>query len=355
MKHNTFLISLLIFLSFFTKDIYTQTIAVMPFVSKDELWDKELKASDGVARLLTESLIRTKMFSVPDFDLLVAYFGAEAIVIPYRELATNVDIATRFSKYAFSSDYIVMGNVLDFSVIISNKNEIANVNFDISLIDVNTKKVIKNISSKKTLTLPKSGFYTNYTADDAIFTDTILGKATVMALNDMASQIGKALQTKVSKGYIVRIENDMYFIDIGASHGISLGDEFDIYDTHKILIKDINITNSPVTNKPSNRPTITNSNNTNPYSYVPIRTNENGDIWFTSERLYEYRIYEDTETYLTTASVVEVHNKYSILKITGKNNAKIVNTGKEGENDKPVALLMVARLVYAKKPEDNAN
>ena len=353
MKHNTFLISLLIFLSFFTKDIYTQTIAVMPFVSKDILWDEELKSSDGVARLLTESLIRTKMFSVPDFDLLVAYFGAEATVIPYRELATNVNIATRFSKYAFSSDYIVMGSVLDFSVTVSSKNEIANVNFDISLIDVNTKKVIKNISSKKTLTLPKSGFHTNYTADDAIFTDTILGKATVMALNDIASQIGKELKTKVSKGYIVRIENDMYFIDIGTSHGISLGDEFDIYDTHKILIKDINITNSPVTNKLSNRPPVT---NINPYSYVPIRTNENGDIWFTSERLYQYRIYEDTETYLTTASVVEIHNKYSILKIKGKDLTKqVMKESEENEGDKPVALLMVARLVYAKKPEDDKN
>jgi len=522
MKYNTFLMSLVILISFFTQDLHTDTISVMPLVSKDELWDEELKSSDGVARLLTEALIRTKRFNVPDFDLLVAYFGAESIVIPYRELATNVDIATQFSKYAFSSDYIVMGRVQDFSVIISNKNEIASVDFDVNIIDVNTKEIITNISSQKTLKLPISTVYTNYTADDAIFTDTILGKATVMALNDIALQIGKALNTEISKGHIVRIENDMYFIDLGAYHGISLGDEFDIYDTRKILIHDISDTNALGTNALGTNALGTNALGTNalgtntfgtntfgtnalgtnalgtntfgtntfgtnalgtnalgtnalgtnalgtnalgtntfgtntfgtnafgtnafdtnafgtnafgtnafgtnafgtnafgtnafgtsalgtntfgtnafgtnafdtntfgtntfgtntfgtsafgtntfgtntfgtntfgtsalgtnslgddvPYSFVPIRTNKNGDIWFTSKRLYEYRIYEEKETYLTTAYVVELHDKYSVI----KDKYKAIEENKE--KDKVIELLMVAKLVYTKKPED---
>ncbi len=60
---------------------------------------------------------------------------------------------------------------------------------------------------------------------------------------------------------------------------------------------------------------ITNENNTNiSYKgYLPIRTNEDGEIWFTSERLYKYRLYTYDEVFVTKAEVKELFETFAVL------------------------------------------
>ena len=64
-----------------------------------------------------------------------------------------------------------------------------------------------------------------------------------------------------------------------------------------------------ISNSPKNP--IINTENTK--SYMAVRTNEKGDVWYTSEMLYKYRYYKNVEKFITSAKVIEIYDNYSIL------------------------------------------
>ena len=47
--------------------------------------------------------------------------------------------------------------------------------------------------------------------------------------------------------------------------------------------------------------------------YVSVRSNEKGDVWYTSEMLYKYRFYKNEEKLVTSAKVIEIYDYYAIL------------------------------------------
>ena len=62
---------------------------------------------------------------------------------------------------------------------------------------------------------------------------------------------------------------------------------------------------------------------------MPVRSNEKGDIWYTSEMLYRYRHYKKIEEFITSAKVIELYENYSIL---------------ENNSDKKIDIMMIVKI-----------
>ncbi|MEI0699513.1 hypothetical protein R4K92_11345 [Brachyspira intermedia] len=302
---NKFILFITVLL--FSINAYSVNITILPFESADETWIEEYKADDGIARVLEDSLINTKMVNVTDYDLLISYFSSYDIVASYKSMQTNLQLAADFIKETFNSDYIITGEILNFNLKKGGKDT-ANVEFKVNLININTLKTVKSFTDTGTYTLPNNSPV--YSAEDALFTETALGAASSVALNKIANDITKFLGNPPLTGIITRIENNKLYINLGKNNNIKIGDEFNIYKVDKVLQLPSSENNS--TNNISNIPKIPMSSNTEK-GYVSVRSNEKGDVWYTSEMLYKYRFYKNEEKLVTSAKVIEIYDYYAVL------------------------------------------
>lgn len=303
---NKFILFITVLL--FSINAYSVNITILPFESADETWIEEYKADDGIARVLEDSLINTKMVNVTDYDLLISYFSSYDIVASYKTMQTNLQLASDFIKETFNSDYIITGEILDFNLKKGGKDT-ANVKFKVNLIDINTLKTVKSFTDTGTYTLPNNSPV--YSAEDALFTETALGAASMIALGKIANNITEYLGNPPLTGIVTRIEDNKLYINLGKNNNIKLGDEFNIYKVYKVL-KLPSPENNP-TNNISNIPKIPVNNNNTEKGYISVRSNQEGDVWYTSEMLYKYRFYKNEEKLIASAKVIEIYDYYAIL------------------------------------------
>lgn len=357
------IISLLFLLTLFNSNLYSVKVTVLPFLSKDKEWVEKYMVDDGMPRAFEISLRNTHMFDVSDYDLLISYFESYDNVMDYKALSTNIAVASDFVKDTFESDYLITGEVLDFNLKQGGKDT-ANVEFKVNLIDINTAKTVKTFTNSANYVLPGNSVV--YNSEDALFYESALGWATILAFNNIANEISEFLEIPPLIGTVTRIEDNKIFINLGKRNNIKIGDEFEIYSVEKYLdlppnneylINKINerkqssLTNGILTNNidPNN---FVVHNNTNSYTatnqasnnnnnnnksniskqynnynnasssvYRQTRENANGDFWYTSEMLYIYRYYKTRKTLVTKAKVIELYDNYAILE--NKSNAKI--------------------------------
>lgn len=354
------IISLLFLLTLFNSNLYSVKVTVLPFLSKDKEWVEKYMVDDGMPRAFEISLRNTHMFDVSDYDLLISYFESYDNVMDYKALSTNITVASDFVKDTFESDYLITGEVLDFNLKQGGKDT-ANVEFKVNLIDINTAKTVKTFTNSASYVLPGNSVV--YNSEDALFYESALGWATILAFNNIANEISEFLEIPPLIGTVTRIEDNKIFINLGKRNNIKIGDEFEIYSVEKYLdlppnneylINKINerkqssLTNGILTNNidpnnfvvhnNTNSYTATNqaSNNNNKSNiskqynnynnasssvYRQTRENANGDFWYTSEMLYIYRYYKTRKTLVTKAKVIELYDNYAILE--NKSNAKI--------------------------------
>lgn len=354
------IISLLFLLTLFNSNLYSVKVTVLPFLSKDKEWVEKYMVDDGMPRAFEISLRNTHMFDVSDYDLLISYFESYDNVMDYKALSTNITVASDFVKDTFESDYLITGEVLDFNLKQGGKDT-ANVEFKVNLIDINTAKTVKTFTNSANYVLPGNSVV--YNSEDALFYESALGWATILAFNNIANEISEFLEIPPLIGTVTRIEDNKIFINLGKRNNIKIGDEFGIYSVEKYLdlppnneylINKINerkqssLTNGILTNNidpnnfvvhnntnsytatnqasnNNNKSNISkqynNSNNASSSVYRQTRENANGDFWYTSEMLYIYRYYKTRKTLVTKAKVIELYDNYAILE--NKSNAKI--------------------------------
>ena len=358
------IISLLFLLTLFNSNLYSVKVTVLPFLSKDKEWVEKYMVDDGMPRAFEISLRNTHMFDVSDYDLLISYFESYDNVMDYKALSTNITVASDFVKDTFESDYLITGEVLDFNLKQGGKDT-ANVEFKVNLIDINTAKTVKTFTNSASYVLPGNSVV--YNSEDALFYESALGWATILAFNNIANEISEFLEIPPLIGTVTRIEDNKIFINLGKRNNIKIGDEFGIYSVEKYLdlppnneylINKINerkqssLTNGILTNNidPNNfvvhnntnsytatNQALNNNNNNNNKSniskqynnsnnasssvYRQTRENANGDFWYTSEMLYIYRYYKTRKTLVTKEKVIELYDNYAILE--NKSNAKI--------------------------------
>ena len=356
------IISLLFLLTLFNSNLYSVKVTVLPFLSKDKEWVEKYMVDDGMPRAFEISLRNTHMFDVSDYDLLISYFESYDNVMDYKALSTNITVASDFVKDTFESDYLITGEVLDFNLKQGGKDT-ANVEFKVNLIDINTAKTVKTFTNSASYVLPGNSVV--YNSEDALFYESALGWATILAFNNIANEISEFLEIPPLIGTVTRIEDNKIFINLGKRNNIKIGDEFGIYSVEKYLdlppnneylINKINerkqssltngiltnnidpknfvvhnntnsytATNQALNNNNNNKSNISkqynNSNNASSSVYRQTRENANGDFWYTSEMLYIYRYYKTRKTLVAKAKVIELYDNYAILE--NKSNAKI--------------------------------
>lgn len=358
------IISLLFLLTLFSSNLYSVKVTVLPFLSEEKEWIDKYMVDDGMPRAFEISLKNTHMFDVSDYDLLISYFESYDNVVPYRSLSTNLTVASNFVKETFESDYLITGEVIDFTLKQGGKDT-ANVEFKVNLIDINTLKIVKTFTNSASYVL--HGNSPIYNSEDALFYESALGWASIVAFNNIANEISEFLKTPPLIGTVTRVEDNKIFINLGKRNNIKIGDEFGIYSVEKyldlppnneylinkikerkqssltngVLTNNIdpnnfvvhNNTNSYITNniqepintanQKSNISKQYNNNNINKSSSVYQQTRENakGDFWYTSEMLYIYRFYKTKKTLVTKAKVIELYDNYATLE--NKSDAKI--------------------------------
>lgn len=315
---------------FFSINLYSITITVLPFTSADKEWIEEYMVDDGMPRVLESSLVNTHLFNVSDYDLLISYFASYDIVASYKIMQTNIQVASKFIKETFNSDYLINGEVLDFNLKRGGKDT-ASVEFKVNLIDINTLSVLKTFTNKASYTLPDNSPV--YKSEDALFYESALGRASVLAFDKIVNDIVKYLNISSISGIVTRVEDKNIYINLGKKDNIKKGDKFDIYEFERVLelpngnSNNINISNYYTnihtnslnqkfinkSNIPKNPDTNINLNNNHIEEYKHIRSNEKGDVWYTSEMLYRYRFYNIKEKFIATAEVIELYDNYAIL------------------------------------------
>lgn len=291
-------------------NLYSITVTILPFLSQNTNWIEEYQVDDGIPRVLEDSLVNTKMFNVTDYDLLISYFSSYDIVLSYKTLTTNLQLASDFIKETFNSDYIITGEILDFNLKKGGKY-VADVKFKVNLIDINSLKTLQSFTDTGSYTLPNNSPI--YTAEDALFNETALGGASSIALNKIANNIASFLNNPPLIGIVTRIDdNNKIYINLGKKNNIKQGDEFNIYKIEKVL--ELPSTNQiTVSTNISNSPKLFIQTNEKPKTYMAVRTNEEGDVWYTSEMLYKYRYYRQVENLVASAKVTEIYDNFAVL------------------------------------------
>ncbi|TKZ31559.1 hypothetical protein [Brachyspira catarrhinii] len=332
-------------------NLYSIAITVLPFTSANIEWIEEYMVDDGIPRTLEYSLVNTHLFEVSDYDLLISYFASYEIVAPYKTLQTNFQMASRFIKETFNSDYLISGEVLNFTLRRGGKDT-ANVEFKVNIIDINTLSFLKTFTNSASYVLPDNSPV--YKSEDALFYESALGRASILASDKIVNDIVKFFNIETLSGIITRVEENKIFINLGEKDNVKIGDKFDIYKLERVLelpngntyTNNIN-TNIAGTNSYTNTNVHTNSlnqtfinrsnipktyfntNNNTIEEYRHIRSNEKGDVWYTSEMLYRYRFYNNKEDFIASAEVIELYENYAIL---------------ENKSDKEMELMMRVRI-----------
>ena len=153
-------------------------------------------------------------------------------------------------------------------------------------------------------------------------------------------------------GLVTRLEDNKIFINLGAKDNVKIGDKFDIYKLERVLelpngntntnnantnVRGTNSSanvhtnslNQTFVNKSNIPKTYFNTNDNAIEEYQLVRSNERGDVWYTSEMLYRYRFFNTKEDFVTSANVIELYDNYAIL---------------ENKSDKEIELMMRVRI-----------
>lgn len=327
-------------------NLYSVSVTVLPFESANPNWVEEYMVDDGMPRVLENVLANTHLFEVSDYDLFISYFASYEIVASYKTLQTNLQIASEFVKETFDSDYLISGEVLNFTLN-KGRRDTAEVEFKVNVIDINNLSVVKTFQNKASYSLPANSPV--HKSEDALFNESALGRASILAFDKIVNEMIKFFKISSLSGLVTRIEDNRIFINLGKKDNIKVGDKFDIYKLERVLELPSENTNRNNTNRnnintnnvhtnslnqtfanKSNIPkTYANTNDNAIEEYQHVRSNDNGDVWFTSEMLYRYRFYNTKENFVSSAEVVELYDNYAIL---------------ENKSDKEIELMMRVRI-----------
>ena len=322
-------------------NLYSVSVTVLPFESANPNWVEEYMVDDGMPRVLENVLANTHLFEVSDYDLFISYFASYEIVASYKTLQTNLQIASEFVKETFDSDYLISGEVLNFTLN-KGRRDTAEVEFKVNVIDINNLSVVKTFQNKASYSLPANSPV--HKSEDALFNESALGRASILAFDKIVNEMIKFFKISSLSGLVTRIENNRIFINLGKKDNIKVGDKFNIYKLERVLELPSENTNRNNTNtnnvhtnslnqtfaNKSNIPkTYANTNDNAIEEYQHVRSNDNGDVWFTSEMLYRYRFYNTKENFVSSAEVVELYDNYAIL---------------ENKSDKEIELMMRVRI-----------
>ena len=327
-------------------NLYSVSVTVLPFESANPNWVEEYMVDDGMPRVLENVLANTHLFEVSDYDLFISYFASYEIVASYKTLQTNLQIASEFVKETFDSDYLISGEVLNFTLN-KGRRDTAEVEFKVNVIDINNLSVVKTFQNKASYSLPANSPV--HKSEDALFNESALGRASILAFDKIVNEMIKFFKISSLSGLVTRIEDNRIFINLGKKDNIKVGDKFDIYKIERVLELPSENTNRNNTNankintnnvhtnslnqtfaNKSNIPkTYADTNDNAIEEYQHVRSNDNGDVWFTSEMLYRYRFYNTKENFVSSAEVVELYDNYAIL---------------ENKSDKEIELMMRVRI-----------
>lgn len=323
-------------------NLYSVAVTVLPFESANPNWVEEYMVDDGMPRVLENVLANTHLFEVSDYDLFISYFASYEIVASYKTLQTNLQIASEFVKETFDSDYLISGEVLNFTLN-KGRRDTAEVEFKVNVIDINTLSVVKTFQNKASYSLPANSPV--HKSEDALFNESALGRASILAFDKIVNDMIKFFKISSLSGLVTRIEDNKIFINLGKKDNIKVGDKFDIYKLERVLelpnantnTNNINTNanthtnslNQTFANKSNIPKTYANTNDNAIEEYQHVRSNDNGDVWFTSEMLYRYRFYNTKENFVSSAEVVELYDNYAIL---------------ENKSDKEIELMMRVRI-----------
>ena len=216
----------------------------------------------------------------------------------------------------------------------------ATVEFKVNLINIKTLEVLKTFTNSANYTLP--GNSPVYKSEDALFYESALGRASILAFDKIVRDIVKYLKASSISGIITRVEDKKIYINLGKKDNVKKGDKFDIYELERVLELpngDSNSSNSysNVHTNSLNQKFVNKSNipknpvetNNRIEEYKHIRSNEKGDVWYTSEMLYKYRFYNIKEKFVASAEVVELYDNYAIL---------------QNKSDKKIEIMMRVRI-----------
>lgn len=322
-------------------NLYSVSVTVLPFESANPNWVEEYMVDDGMPRVLENVLANTHLFEVSDYDLFISYFASYEIVASYKTLQTNLQIASEFVKETFDSDYLISGEVLNFTLN-KGRRDTAEVEFKVNVIDINNLSVVKTFQNKASYSLPANSPV--HKSEDALFNESALGRASILAFDKIVNEMIKFFKISSLSGLVTRIEDNRIFINLGKKDNIKVGDKFDIYKLERILELlsentnrnntntnnvHTNSLNQTFANKSNIPKTYANTNDNAIEEYQHVRSNDNGDVWFTSEMLYRYRFYNTKENFVSSAEVVELYDNYAIL---------------ENKSDKEIELMMRVRI-----------
>ena len=322
-------------------NLYSVSVTVLPFESANPNWVEEYMVDDGMPRVLENVLANTHLFEVSDYDLFISYFASYEIVASYKTLQTNLQIASEFVKETFDSDYLISGEVLNFTLN-KGRRDTAEVEFKVNVIDINNLSVVKTFQNKASYSLPANSPV--HKSEDALFNESALGRASILAFDKIVNEMIKFFKISSLSGLVTRIEDNKIFINLGKKDNIKVGDKFNIYKLERVLELPSENTNRNNTNRnnvhtnslnqtfanKSNIPkTYADTNDNAIEEYQHVRSNDNGDVWFTSEMLYRYRFYNTKENFVSSAEVVELYDNYAIL---------------ENKSDKEIELMMRVRI-----------
>ena len=163
-----------------------------------------------------------------------------------------------------------------------------------------------------------------------------------MAFDKIVRDIVKYLKASSISGIITRVEDKKIYINLGKKDNIKKGDKFNIYELERVLELPNGESNSSNSNtnvhtnslnqkfvNKSNSPKNSVETNNSIEEYKHIRSNEKGDVWYTSEMLYKYRFYNIKEKFVVSAEVVELYDNYAIL---------------QNKSDKKIEIMMRVRI-----------
>ena len=205
-KFILFIINIILFCG---TNLYSIAITVLPFTSSNIEWIEEYMVDDGIPRTLEYSLVNTHLFEVSDYDLLISYFASYEIVASYKTLQTNLQVASKFVKETFDSDYMINGEVLNFTLKRGGKDT-ANVELKVNIMDINTLDIVKTFTNNASYVLPDNSPV--YKSEDALFYESALGRASLLASDKIVSDIVKFFNISALSGIITRVEENKIFI-----------------------------------------------------------------------------------------------------------------------------------------------
>lgn len=230
-------------------------VAVLPFRVNNINVDgvSSYQASEIVAKMLTNSLIKTQKFTVVEYSKVMSVLnelgldeapveeenqkkvaeklGVEAIIVGWiNEFEISYGGGNTGSWYGYSLDVDSTGG---------------KVELEADLLDSSTVEVLKSINEKGSDSDSSVGVGYDYhyidLDDNSVFYDTVLGHATQEAVDKVAEEVEKSYDkiksppegvtvtaTSLPEGLVADVSDKEITINIGENDGVKAGDRFNI-------------------------------------------------------------------------------------------------------------------------------